>query len=72
MDFNLLDSGEACIGFRGEFDDVITNLAFYKARVINERPRQQEVVRLASLENHESEEVEWEEHWDEDQGEQPV
>lgn len=40
IDFNLADMGECLIGFKGQFDNYITNLSFYKAARLGAKPPQ--------------------------------
>ncbi len=37
-DFNLADHGECLIGFKGEYEQYITNLAFYKVTRVGFKP----------------------------------
>ncbi|TNV76362.1 hypothetical protein FGO68_gene6686 [Halteria grandinella] len=64
LDFNLSDAGEALIGFKGQFDNYISNLAFYKAtrvgfKTVKRKQQQQDqhegVMRLASIKSDYSE-----------------
>ena len=62
-DFNLSDSGDALIGFKGHFDMYVNNLAFYKATRIGYKiPKKQTksgvdtgALRLASIKSDFSE-----------------